>query len=65
MSDYVVKPLGPETFAGQGDHRAPADLGHLAPHVPASWEGAYEGAAACRHDARSPHSSGSSAGCSS
>jgi hypothetical protein len=42
---------------------APADPSHFAPpHLPACRTGVHEAPAARRHDARSPHSSGSSAG---
>lgn len=45
---------------------APADLGHLTPpHLPACRKRTHEAPAARRHEARSPHSSGSSTGCSS
>ena len=45
---------------------APADLRELAPpDLTPSGEGVHDAAAASRNDARSPHSSGSSSGCSS
>jgi hypothetical protein len=63
-----------ECAAMPRNHRVPRkdddwsanDLGHLAPpDLPARWEVAHDAAAARRNDARSPHSSGSSSGCSS
>lgn len=52
--------------AREHDDRAPTDLNQFAPpHLPTDRKRAHEAAAACRNDARSPHSSGSSAGCSS
>jgi hypothetical protein len=50
----------------QHDDRAPTDLGHFTPpDLPACRKSTHEAPAARRHDARSPHSSGSSAGCTS
>ena len=50
----------------QDDDRAPADLGELAPpQLAPSGQDAHEAAAAWRNEVRSPHSSGSSSGCSS
>ena len=52
--------------ARQHNDRTPTDLGHLAPpDLPARRQRGHEAPAASRHDARSPHSSGSSSGCSS
>ena len=52
--------------AGQDNYRSATDLGHLTPpDFPPSREGSHDAAAALRNDARSPHSSGSSSGCSS
>jgi hypothetical protein len=52
--------------AGQDDDWSTTDLGHLAPpHLPARRECIHDDATARRNDARSPHSSGSSRGCSS
>jgi len=51
---------------GQHDDGASTDLHQLAPpHLPPGRKCDHEAAAARRNDARSPHSSGSSAGCSS
>jgi len=50
----------------QDNNRAAADLGQLAPpHLTASRQRTHDAPAARRHDAKSPHSSGSSTGCSS
>lgn len=52
--------------AREDDDWSATDLGHLAPpHLATCWNGAHDDAAARRNDARSPHSSGSSSGCSS
>jgi hypothetical protein len=52
--------------ARQDDDRSTTDLGHLAPpDLPTRGKGAHEAAAARRNDAKSPHSSCSSSGCSS
>ena len=52
--------------ARQDDDGAPADLGKLAPpQLSPRRQRAHEAAAACRNEARSPHSSGSSSGSSS
>jgi len=51
---------------GKYDDRTPADLGHLAPpDLATGRQSAHDAAAARLNDARSPHSSGSSIGCSS
>jgi len=53
-------------IAGEHDDRSTPYLWHLAPpHVTAGGKSHQDAAAACRNDARSPHSSGSSSGCSS
>ena len=50
----------------QDDDRPAADLGRLAPpHLPACGQVGHEAATARRKDARSPHWSGSSSGCTS
>lgn len=52
--------------ARQHDDWSTTDFGHLAlPDLPSQGDGAHDDAAARRNDARSPHSSGSSSGCSS
>lgn len=52
--------------AGQDHHRSAADLGHLTPpDLPTSGDDGHEAATARRNEARSPHSSDSSSGCSS
>src|SRR5680860_324323 len=55
-----------DCVARQDDYRSTTDLGHLAPpHLPSSGDGGHDAATARRNEARSPHSSGSSSGCSS
>lgn len=50
----------------QDNDRSTVDLRHLAPpDLPARWELCHEAPTARRNEARSPHSSGSSSGCSS
>jgi hypothetical protein len=53
-------------IAGEDDDRAAADPSHLTPpDLGARWQRVHDRPAASRNDAKSPHSSGSSRGCSS
>lgn len=57
---------GITTSRGQHNDRTASDLGDLAPlDLPPRGEGSHDAAAALRNEARSPHPSGSSSGCSS
>ncbi|BBY59917.1 hypothetical protein MSAR_30530 [Mycolicibacterium sarraceniae] len=61
--DRASKP-GDRRIARENNDWTPTDLSHLTPpQLSVCRKSAHESAAARRHDARSPHSSGSSTGC--
>lgn len=65
-SDQCPSQAWDRGVARKNYHGTPADVGQLAPpHLTPQREVAHEAAAASRNDARSPHSSVSSRGCSS